>query len=434
MATIVYPPFATDRGPGYWLRPSNLWASRRSFFRSDHSNEWRHAFTEQDPPPHHRSMPISRLLDRPDDGGFRFVIAGDTGEGDRSQHGLVPVIRGFAPDFLIINGDVAYPAGRAEDYEEGFFQPYGGLDLPVWAVPGNHEYYSRDRGREFYEIFCTRRWAARWAQAGLRLVPQPGTYWELRSEAAGLVVLGVDTGMKADLDGSGRHGPDRQQHFWLRTRLRVATVRGDRVILLFHIPALKRERHEKRRTHLTTLHQTIAEFPCVRLVVCAHDHNYQLYSPETFERYLREAHEATAGEKAPHYVVSGAGGATLSGTDWTGPYPTTDRHPDREQWLEHASAGRKFLERSPLAKTLLSRLVALADEGARSDDDAARYLSFLLVEVEPRGGSLRTRVTPIHLNDLTDLFAEEAVVDVRDPSPPFLPAELDALRQPPIDI
>lgn len=433
MATIVYPPLAKDRGAGYWLRPSNLWASRRGFLRFDRSNEWRHAFTEADPPPHHRSTPVGDLLDGAEGDGFRFVIVGDTGEGDRSQHGLVPVIRGFRPDFLVLNGDVAYPAGRPQDYEEGFFQPYSGLDLPVWAVPGNHEYYSGERGREFYEIFCTRRWAARWAQAGLRLVPQPGTYWELRSEAAGLVLLGVDTGMKADLDGRGRHDPDRRQQFWLRTRLRVATVRGDRVILLFHIPALKREKHE-RKTHLGTLHQTIAEFPCVRLVVCAHDHNYQQYSPESFERYLREAHGAAAGRTAPHYVVAGAGGATLSGTDWSGPYPTTDRHPDREQWKEHANRGREFLERSPLAKTVLSRIVALVDDGARADQDAARLMSFLLVEVLPRERALATRVTPIHLGDLNDLFAEDAIVDVRDREPPFLPGALDGLRQPPIDL
>ncbi|MGH7539639.1 MAG: metallophosphoesterase family protein [Gemmatimonadota bacterium] len=434
MATIVYPPFAKNRGPGYWLRPSNLWASRRGFLRSDHSNEWRHAFTEASPPPHHRSTPVGLLLGRPEREGFRFVVVGDTGEGDRSQHGLVPVIRGFRPDFLILNGDLAYPAGRPQDFEEGFFQPYSGLDLPIWAVPGNHEYYSSERGREFYEVFCTRRWAARWSQAGLCLVPQPGTYWELRSDAAGLVVLGVDSGMKGDLDGNGGHPPDRRQHFWLRTRLRVATVRGDRVIVLFHIPALKREKHEARRTHLTTLHQTVAEFPCVRLVICSHDHNFQQYSPETFERYLLEAHGAAVGGLAPDYVVVGGGGATLSGTDWSGPYPSTDRHPDRDQWREHASAGRKFLERSAFAKTLLSRIVAFIDDGARSDDDAARLTSFLLIEVEPREGALRTRATPIHVHDLTDLFAEDAVVDVRDPRPPFRPGSLDALRQPPIDV
>lgn len=431
MVTINYPPFAKNRGVGYWLRFPNLWASRRSFLRSDRSNEWRHAFTEERPPPHHRSTSFAALHGKPDGDGFRFLILGDTGEGDESQYGFLPVIRQLDPDFMIINGDIAYPAGREEDYVEGFFQPYNGLGIPIWATPGNHEYYSKNRGREFYEIFCTRRWASRWANAGLRLVPQPATYWELRSEASGLVVLGLDSGMKADLDGEGRQEPDRRQHFWVTSRLKHAQVRGDTVIVLFHIPALKRAKHEKK-THLTTLHQTLAAFDCVRLVVCSHDHNYQAYTPETFAEYLRNEHgAAVAAESAPPYLVVGAGGATLSGTDWSGPYGTADRHPEPNEWNDYAGMIRRASERSRIAKTLLGRIIGIFAEEAQADQDRAQYLCALAVDV-PGNDSGQILATPIHLHDLHRLYENPTTFNVTDAMLPPMVADWRArLLQPP---
>ncbi|MBI4538059.1 MAG: metallophosphoesterase [Gemmatimonadetes bacterium] len=434
MVELVFPPIARGRGPGYWLRPGNLWASRRKL-RADYSTEWREAFTQSEPPPDHRSTSFEALLGRPIGNGFRFVILGDTGEGDRSQYGLLPLLRAVEPDFMIINGDVAYPAGRDDDFEEGFFGPYRSLDIPIWAVPGNHEYYSRHRGREFFEIFCTRKHAARWADHGLRLVPQPGTYWELRApnREVPLVVLAVDSGMTANLDGHGRTAaPDFRQHQWLDWRLGLADARGDGAIVLFHIPALVRERHSDG-THLTALHRILAAHPCVRMVVCAHEHNHQEYRPDIFGKYVGEEHGAGAVAPAPpHYIVSGNGGAFVGHTDFkAGRYPTARRFPSPEQWREHANLGRRIVEHAGLSKTLLARMVGVFEKAALTDADAARMLSFLMVAAEPN----QIRASPVLMDDLQHLFShlpEGTRVHVQEPNPPADTQAVAACIQPAI--
>ncbi len=140
--TFVWPRFGSVRGPGFWVDPRN-WVASRKKLRRDHTVEWRRRYEAEYPSAPARSVPFEKLTNRDAGTGFSFIILGDTGEGDRSQYGLLPLIRTLAPDFLIINGDLAYPAGREQDFIEGFFAPYQNLQVPVWATPGNHEVPTR---------------------------------------------------------------------------------------------------------------------------------------------------------------------------------------------------------------------------------------------------------------------------------------------------
>lgn len=454
---FIWPDFdKTRRGAAYWLRPGNLIAGRRRF-RSDHSNEWRYEFLRvssvpppppgNDPDPASRSRTFTWLLGgRPAANGFRCVILGDTGEGDASQYALLPLVRALAPDFLIINGDVAYPAGENRDFAEGFFLPYRGLRMPIWAVPGNHDYYSGNRGREFHEIFCTELRRAEWDEAGLRLMPQPGTYWELKERGGppNLVILGVDSGHSADLDGKRGKGflglgnpqpPDLPQHTWLEWRLRIAQDAGAGVLLLYHIPALVREEH-KKETHLQWLHQLIAQFPCIRLVVTAHEHNYQRYDPGIFARYLAREHQATV-VAAPPYLVSGAGGATISSTDFdagakTG-YPAALRFPSAADWKTWAPLGLKVVAKLGLDKTLLNRIVVgvetlfsgLAEE---SDADRPEREHLLVLDYDPAVDP-RPLLRPCFLTDLARMYDHlppDTPVRVQDGVPAVDPTALSA--------
>lgn len=430
-ATVTFPPLARARGPGYWLRLANLWASRRSFLRPDRSTAWRDAYNlEVAPADNARTAPFSCLLGRPVGAGFRFLILADTGEGDRSQYGLVPLIRALAPDFLLINGDVAYPAGRLEDFQHGFFAPYRRLGVPVWAVPGNHEYYSRRHGREFFEVFCTGVHRGEWERAGLRHVPQPGMNWELREPgAAPLVVLGVDTGMRARLDRGWRRPADDHQHAWLEARLAEADREGLAAIVLFHAPGLVRGRHD-RRTRLGTLHRTIAAHRCVRLVVCGHEHNYQRYPAAGFRRYLEDCHGVPATAPArPEYVVCGGGGAYLNATTLGRTrYRPQTLYPSARQWRSYARVGERIVASLGWSKQVIGALAGRLDGAARADADVARYLSMLLIEVD--GG--RVRVSPVFLDDVAALYEElpdgqEARVD--DPAVPVSPAAVARCRQ-----
>ncbi len=78
-------------------------------------------------------------------GDFSFLVIGDPGEGDASQHVLRDqVLAAAARDevrFIVISSDVIYPTGAMKDYEDGFWLPMKGTHKPVYAIPGNHDWY-----------------------------------------------------------------------------------------------------------------------------------------------------------------------------------------------------------------------------------------------------------------------------------------------------
>jgi len=82
-------------------------------------------------------------IDRRDLAAPSFLVAGDTREGDASQWAVVPRIEQIAEqtEFMVIASDVIYPAGGVDDYENKFFRPYEGYPRPIYAVPGNHDWY-----------------------------------------------------------------------------------------------------------------------------------------------------------------------------------------------------------------------------------------------------------------------------------------------------
>src|SRR4029078_11861086 len=78
-------------------------------------------------------------------GDFSFVVIGDTGEGDASQHALRDQLLTVAGQedvrFVVISSDVVYPNGSMIDYETNFCLPFKGVTKPVYAIPGNHDWY-----------------------------------------------------------------------------------------------------------------------------------------------------------------------------------------------------------------------------------------------------------------------------------------------------
>jgi uncharacterized membrane protein HdeD (DUF308 family) len=76
---------------------------------------------------------------------FSFLVLGDTGEGGAAQHSLRDqyLFLGQRPDvkFLVISSDVIYPEGALQDYEPKFYLPFKGFTKPIYAIPGNHDWY-----------------------------------------------------------------------------------------------------------------------------------------------------------------------------------------------------------------------------------------------------------------------------------------------------
>ena len=43
--------------------------------------------------------------------------------------------------FVVLSSDVVYPNGSMIDYETNFWLPFKGVTKPVYAIPGNHDWY-----------------------------------------------------------------------------------------------------------------------------------------------------------------------------------------------------------------------------------------------------------------------------------------------------
>lgn len=433
MAEFIFPALGGVRGPGFWMNPVN-WIASRKKFRRDYTVEWRRRYENDTPAAPERSTDFRDLtgLERLSD-GFSFVVLGDTGEGDRSQYGLLPLLRALGPDFVVINGDLAYPAGSEKDFLEGFFQPYQNLRVPVWAVPGNHEYYSPHNGREFYDLFCTTKHVKLWRDNGLRFVPQPGTYWELSSADCPLVVLAVDSGMTAGLDpkqalfGFIKSEGDATQLAWLERRLSVAQAMRKKAIVLFHIPSLVNLKRAKK-PRLQQLHGVIARFAdTVSAVITAHEHSFQYYDAPVFAEFLSGV-RPTGAAAGPRYFVSGSGGAFLSPVDFeykqeAGVFEAAHIFPSKDQWRAYALAPKKAANVVGLARSAAARAVnSLA--GALFDSDLAQYQSLLHVELKPdTAGVLRATMTPYFQASLNQLYEDQpdAKVLVREGQPPPTP-------------
>jgi uncharacterized membrane protein HdeD (DUF308 family) len=85
-----------------------------------------------------------------DESDFSFIVIGDTGEGDPSQAVLRDqlIAAGKRDDvkFLVLSSDVIYPDGKMKDYERNFYLPFKGFEKPIYAIPGNHDWFDANEG------------------------------------------------------------------------------------------------------------------------------------------------------------------------------------------------------------------------------------------------------------------------------------------------
>jgi hypothetical protein len=233
--------------PFSWLNPRPLLQTRNDRVArlfGDPTDDLRRAWMKL-------LAPADLVIDRSAESPISFLVLGDTGEGDGSQWATVPALQAVAPGtaFAFISSDVVYPAGGVNAYAGRFFDPYHWYAGPIYAVPGNHDWY--DDGEAFMRWFCGARgrlpagtgsprhrllkrlrvWrtpgrvdeAAAAAQAGRHDQPghrasQPGPYFAL--DAGPLRLVGIDTGITG--------GIDRDQEAWLRD---VSTGERPKILL-----------------------------------------------------------------------------------------------------------------------------------------------------------------------------------------------------------
>ena len=164
------------------------------------------------------------------DGTLRVGVLGDWGTGEPEALAVLDQLMGQAPDVVLHVGDVYY-AGTEDEQNSNFLVPIADArqkhrrDVPVYALPGNHDYYSGGAG--FYGML------ARLNQGVPNASVQANSFFCLRNAAWQL--QGMDTGYN---DSDLLHVAEDNTHLrsdeaaWHQARL--ADAGGRRVILFSH--------------------------------------------------------------------------------------------------------------------------------------------------------------------------------------------------------
>lgn len=310
-----------DRRPFSWLNPLTLWRSRNDVVAhriDDPTNDERRRWLAEMYP----DGPPDLIIDRTDLAEPSFLIVGDPGEGDASQYAVVPRLLANADaDFMLICSDVIYPAGGVDEYEEKFYRPYKDFPAPIYAIPGNHDWYDNLTG--FMLHFCGRSQAPAdgatqaplsrgWLRERLWRRPtkpnterlrtmramrsrpsqqgtQPAPYFVV--DVGPLQLIAIDTGIRGDID--------RDQGAWLERISRSEKPK----ILLTGKPLIVDGAHHPGSIEGGGTVDSIVRDPANRyLAAIGGDiHNYQRYPVKVGDRVIQ-------------YIVAGGGGAFMHAT------------------------------------------------------------------------------------------------------------------------
>ncbi|MBI3297268.1 MAG: metallophosphoesterase [Elusimicrobia bacterium] len=218
---------------------------------------------------------------------LRFAVFGDSGRGGKKQRQVAKAVERWAPDLVLLAGDIVYPAGADADYDGGFFSPYARLlpKLPFFPAPGNHDY-----GNSREASAGRKRWSEGYARVFRR--------WPYYSFDAGNAHVAV---VDSNREGFGilaapSLADGSTQRDWLERDLKASKARWKFVIL--HVPPYSSGEHGSS-VALQRLLGPVFERHKVDVVFAGHDHHYERTHP-------------VAGTV---YFVVGTGGASLYTVD-----------------------------------------------------------------------------------------------------------------------
>jgi hypothetical protein len=288
-------------------------------------------------------------------GDFSFLVIGDPGEGDASQYSLASRYLKLGQNddvkFLVVSSDVIYPAGAIEDYEAKFYLPFQGFTKPVYAIPGNHDWFDALEGfnANFLEPKAARAAIKARVDADLKLTStntgridrlmgyaermrrlyavnsgsQRAPFFELQTDDFALIA--VDTGILRSLD-------DRQ-HGWVERALERS--RGKFTIAIVGHPRFAGGHDIPPTAEGQNVSESSEKFAALYRLLASHNVNIAMAGDTHDFEYYRENITGNGPARVMHHFVNGGGGAYLSiGTaldfpdqpaavDWSF-YPRTD--------------------------------------------------------------------------------------------------------------
>ena len=287
---------------------------------------------------------------------FSFLVIGDPGEGDASQYSLISryLELGLRDDvkFLVISSDVIYPAGSMHDYEANFYLPFQGFAKPIYAIPGNHDWYDALEGfnanllepkaaraaieaRVDADLGLTSTNARRIdklmaesarlrRQYGVNAGTQRAPFFELQTNDFAL--LAIDTGVLRTVD--------ERQWAWIERAL--GRSRGKFTMAIVGHPRFAGGRDLPPTAEGHDVSESSENFAALYRVLASHNVRIAMAGDTHDFEYYREKIGGGGAAQVMHHFVNGGGGAYLSiGTaldfpkqpavgDWAF-YPRTDR-------------------------------------------------------------------------------------------------------------
>ena len=202
-------------------------------------------------------------------GAARFVVLGDSGDGEDDQLALTEQVQTVPFDFVLHVGDMAYDSGTFEELDAHYFEVYEDF-LPhfsVFPVAGNHEYVTDDAlpYRSVFDLPNNERWYS--------------------FDWASVHFVGLDTEMMTTA----------------QSRFLEADLKANKLpwtVVFFHKPPFSSGSHgsfEEARRAFSPIFERYA----VDLVLSGHDHHYERMHPQN----------------GVSYVLTGGGGAATYGVD-----------------------------------------------------------------------------------------------------------------------
>jgi hypothetical protein len=137
------------------------------------------------------------------------------------------------PEFCYSVGDVVYFNGAKAEYPPQFYEAYAHYNLPILAIPGNHDGDPEEDGetslQAFVRYFCdaTPQLLGEVAEYNRDTMDQPNVFWTLEDELVTII------GAYSNVPSGGVIHPDQQE--WLTAELKAAPA-GRALILALHHP------------------------------------------------------------------------------------------------------------------------------------------------------------------------------------------------------
>ncbi len=260
----------------------------------------------------------------PANGDFSFVVIGDTGEGDASQlvlkDQLIAVSNKPEVKFVVISSDVVYPTGALRDYEKKFWMPFKGVTKPVYAIPGNHDWYDALDGfvATFFEPEAARKAITARVRSDLKISSTTQSeieemmtkteYWRKEYEVptghqkAPFFQVSTDNFVLITLETGVERQIDSLQGRWLVNVLEASRGKFVMVILGHPFYAIG-EYQGKLNPRFDVLHDLLRSYN-VPLAMAGDTHDLEYYQ----EPYTKGDGKSSM----MHHFVNGGGGAYLS--------------------------------------------------------------------------------------------------------------------------